>query len=152
MTDHKLLSSILSKPIQKCPPRIQRFYLRLLKYKFSFEHKPGKQMTVADTLSRATLLNQSESEINEGELAAYVHSITDNLPISTNKLTGMQAETEKDPVLKLVKQYTFNGWPPIYSIYPYVKPFHVFQEEISFHNEILLKGDIPSSLRADMLK
>ena len=42
-------------------------------------------MTVADTLSRATLLNQSESEINEGELAAYVHSISDNLPISTNK-------------------------------------------------------------------
>ena len=32
--DQKPLSSILSKPIHKCPPRIQRFYLRLLKYLF----------------------------------------------------------------------------------------------------------------------
>ena len=153
--DHKPLSSILAKPIHKCPPRIQRFYLRLLKYDFSFEHKPGKQMAVSDALSRASLLETSESEIDAEDMAAYVHSITDKLPISEEKLRKMQIETNKDSTLQTLKEYTLNGWPSNNSVDPFVKPFHAFQDEISFHNGVLLKGDrmiIPTSLRTDMLK
>ena len=51
-------------------------------------------MTVADTLSRATLMEQPEAEISQDEIAAHVHSIIDNLPISTRKLNEMQTETK----------------------------------------------------------
>ena len=139
--DHKPLSSILPKPIHKCHPRIQRFYLRLLKYRFSFEHRPGKQMSVTDTLSRATLMGRPQAEISQDEIAAYVHSVIENLTISTRKLNEMPRETENDRVLQLVKQFTLDGWPSKYSIDPYVKPFQVFQDEISYHNGILLKGE-----------
>ena len=40
--DHKPLKTIFSRSITSCPPRIQRFFLRLQKYSFTFEYTPGK--------------------------------------------------------------------------------------------------------------
>ena len=84
--DHKPLSSILPKPLHKSPPPIQRFYLRLMKYKFTFEHKPGQQMTVADALSRAVQSTTSKTtEIPNDDIATYIHPILDDLPVSEKK-------------------------------------------------------------------
>ena len=44
--DHKPLSYILTKPLHQCLPHIQRFYLKLMKYNFKFEHQSGKKMTI----------------------------------------------------------------------------------------------------------
>ena len=154
--DHKPLSSILSKPLHKTPPRVQRFYLRLLKYWFSFEHKPGKQMAVADTLSRAFQPDVSPAcEIDEQNLAAYVHSILDNLPISDRKLKEVQMQTEKDADLRLLKKYTLDSWPPKHDIAAAMRPYYSFREEISYHLGVLLKGDriiMPPLLRKDTLR
>ena len=51
--DHKPLKTIFSRSIMSCPPRIQRFFLRLQKYSFVLEYSPGRTMKVADTLSLA---------------------------------------------------------------------------------------------------
>ena len=49
--DHQPLKAVFSKSIVQCPPRIQRFFLRIQKYDFSFEYAPGKTRKVADALS-----------------------------------------------------------------------------------------------------
>ena len=51
--DLKPLKTIFFRSITSCPPRIQQFFLRLQKYRFTFEYAPGKTMKVADTLSCA---------------------------------------------------------------------------------------------------
>ena len=53
--DHKPLEIILKKSLQEAPTRLQRMLLRLQKYDFVIKHKPGKDMIIADTLSRAPL-------------------------------------------------------------------------------------------------
>jgi hypothetical protein len=54
--DHKPLESILKKkPLFQSPPRLQRLLLRLQKYTFEFKYVPGKDLIIADTLSRAYL-------------------------------------------------------------------------------------------------
>ena len=40
-SDHRPLKSIFSKSITQCPPRIQRFILRLQKYRFDLDFVPG---------------------------------------------------------------------------------------------------------------
>lgn len=52
-TDHKPLESIFKKSIGSAMPRIQRMLLKLQPYQLSVIHKLGKEMFVADTLSRA---------------------------------------------------------------------------------------------------
>ncbi len=52
-SDHKPLVGLLDKPIAECSPRIQRMRLQLQRFDFQVVYKPGKELFIADTLSRA---------------------------------------------------------------------------------------------------
>ena len=84
---------MFSRSITSCPPHIQRFFLQLQKYSFTFEHAPGKAMKVADTLSRAYISKGSKSEIDEADMTHYVHSVMQHLPVSYAMLKRLQSET-----------------------------------------------------------
>ena len=96
--DHQPLKAIFSKSITKCPPRIQRFFLRLQRYDFTLEYSPGKTMKVVDALSRASL-EDNNPEITSPDIQYHVYSIINALPISDKKLRKLQTETTKDDTL-----------------------------------------------------
>ena len=67
-TDHKPLVSITKKPIYSAPKRLQRMLLRLQKYDLELQYKKGKEMYIADALSRAypkgsIVTSDSQSEL-----------------------------------------------------------------------------------------
>ena len=119
--DHQPLKSIFSKSITQCPPRIQRFFMKLQKYDFDLEYSPGKTMVVSDALSRAYLNNQS-TEIDQPDLIHCIQFTFDNLPISDARLTEFQKETASDTTLQQLKEYTLKGWPQQRDIPQTVKP------------------------------
>ena len=65
--DHKPLGSIMLKPLNKAPSRLQRMLLQLQRYSQNVKYKVGKQMFIANTLSRANLPATSTCE--------FVHSL-----------------------------------------------------------------------------
>ena len=83
--DHLPLKSIFTKSIVKSPPRIQRFLVCLQKYNFEMHYMQGSLLTVADTLSRATLTD-CQTEVDENELNCFVDSIISNYLISDSSL------------------------------------------------------------------
>ena len=52
-SDHKPLEIIHKKSLTSAPKRLQRMRLRLQKFDIEIQYKPGSQMHMADTLSRA---------------------------------------------------------------------------------------------------
>ena len=70
--NHKPLKAIFTKPINKCPPRIQRFMLFLQKYDLHLEYIPGKEMVIADTLSRASMKNKTQ-KLPDAELRTFCY-------------------------------------------------------------------------------
>ena len=52
-TDHKPLEALYKKPIGSAPLRIQRMMLKIQKYLFHIIWQKGKDLIIADTLSRA---------------------------------------------------------------------------------------------------
>ena len=57
-TDHKPLVPLMSsKNLEDLPLRVQRFRMRLMRFDFSISHVPGKNLVMADTLSRSPILN-----------------------------------------------------------------------------------------------
>ena len=60
--DHKPLEMIQKKPIHAAPPRLRRMLLRLQKYDYNIVYRPGKEMTLADRLSRFP--SRSENSTN----------------------------------------------------------------------------------------
>ena len=53
-TDHKPLISIFSKPLLSAPMRLQSMLLTRQNYDLKVVYKPGTEMYISDTLSRAT--------------------------------------------------------------------------------------------------
>lgn len=152
-SDHKPLEAIVKKTLSSAPARIQRLLMRLQKYQVNVQYKPGKEMHIADALSRAYLpvTNSPDKDIE-----AQVHMVMSNLPVSNEKLRVFRAETAKDVILNKLIQTVLQGWPETKS--EVVKDIHAYwnyRDEISVVEGILFKGErliVPTSLRAEMLK
>ena len=151
--DHKPLQSIFLKSINRASPRIQRFMLYLQRYDFTVNYIPGKQMIVADTLSRAPL-KSTEPELSKIEINSHIHSVKSQLPISERKLEQISVETKKDPTLRQIVEYIQNQWPSKRSeVTNDVKPFYNIKNELTMINDLVYKSSrivIPRSMRKEI--
>ena len=140
INDHKPLKSIFNRSIISCPPRIQKFFLRLQKYDFELHYSPGKDMLVSDTLSRSHL-SRSQPEFTEDSLIHHVHSVLSNLPISETRLKQFQLETKNDPILQTLITYSTHEWPEKHLIPTDLLPYYTHRSDITFCEGILLKNE-----------
>ena len=154
-SDHKPLESILKKPLHHAPPRLQRMLLRLQKYDFILSYKPGKEMYIADTLSRAHTTDTTVGEM-ETELAEAVHLVVSNVPASSKRMREIREATAKDTVLLALRNMIRDGWPDSRSaVASDLQQYWNFREELSEASGILWKGEkviVPKALRQDMLQ
>ncbi|KAG5887148.1 hypothetical protein JTB14_024257 [Gonioctena quinquepunctata] len=63
---------IQTKPIDELTPCLQRFRIRLMRYDYEIYHSPGKDLVVADALSRNFSVDQEKPK--ENELASEVEA------------------------------------------------------------------------------
>uniref|UniRef100_A0A8C2F8L8 Reverse transcriptase/retrotransposon-derived protein RNase H-like domain-containing protein n=1 Tax=Cyprinus carpio TaxID=7962 RepID=A0A8C2F8L8_CYPCA len=108
-SDHKPLEAILRKPLAAVPPRLQRMILQLQKYNIHIIHRPGKDIPVADTLSRKSIEHQDSSLMESME--AQVHTLISTVPVSDRKLLEIKDATAQDAQLTALRRATQNGWP-----------------------------------------
>lgn len=152
-SDHKPLESILRKPLTAAPPRLQRMILQLQRYDFTITHKPGKDIPLADALSRKSLPDMDNS-LREG-MDLHIHTVYNSLPVSDTKLKEIQTETDKDKQLIQLKRTISEGWPEERKqCPPSIAEYWNYRDELSQINNILFKGEkiiIPEILRTEML-
>ena len=154
-TDHKPLVSLLgNKDLEELPPRIQRFKMRLMRFTFAIYHTPGKNLTIADTLSRAPTHNAAATDEQFGQdTEMFVEAITTALPATAKCLTEIVKKQDEDEICTQVKQFCQKGWPKQH-MPDSLKAYHSVSAELSVHNGILMRGSrivIPPTLRQDML-
>lgn len=154
-TDHKpLVPLINSYDLDKAPVRCQRLLMRLMKFNADAVHVPGKQLVVADTLSRNPLPDRDTSDTEE-KVKAYVQAVIESRPITGDRLDAIRSATGQDTDLQTVIRYTRAGWPGQLSRIPHtLHEFHAARAHLSVAEGLLLYNDrivIPRSLRADVL-
>ena len=127
--------------------------LRLQKYDLTVHHKPGKEIPVADTLSR---LHLNEVDDLQEAFDAQVHLVMTNLPVSDQKMLDLQASTASEPDMQHLIAVIKEGWPDHRNSCPSsVKPFWNYGDELSVMQGLVFKGErivIPMALRKDMVK
>ena len=69
----------------------------------NIEYQPGKENTLADTLSR--LPSTQNSETIDLDLRV------DFIRFHSNRVTQLQEETKKDAILSELSEVIVNGWP-----------------------------------------
>lgn len=60
-SDHKPLEAILRKSLYQAPVRLQKTIMAVQKFSINVVYHPGKQLVIADTLSRAFLPEQPDN-------------------------------------------------------------------------------------------
>ena len=89
-TDHKPLEFIFKKPLYQAPARLQKMIMSIQKYPIDLVYRPGKQLVIADTLSRAYIPESTDHSIS---LEFEVNTLS-TVPISDSKLHLLQTETQ----------------------------------------------------------
>ena len=101
-TDHKPLVPLLgARRLDELPIRVQRFRMRMLRYHFTISHVPGKNLVMADTLSRAP--ESGHSVCLEQELEAFVDATFSSIPATERRMEEIRQQQEKDPVIRQLK-------------------------------------------------
>jgi hypothetical protein len=148
--DHQPLRAAFNKPLNKSPPRLQRFRLRLMKYDFDLHYVRGTSMVVTDTFSRAPISNQLP-EIRDSEMQGYVLSILSSMPISSHLLQRIRHVTEADETLQAVKRNISEGWNG--NEQHNTNHYQSYKDEMTLINGIIMKGSqivIPKVLREEI--
>ena len=91
---------------------MQRMLLRLQKYDFIQSYKLGKEMVIADTLSRACCID-TNTDCMEEELSCAVHMTVAlySIPTSDVRLQEVIEATKKDNTMQSLRQIVRSGWP-----------------------------------------
>lgn len=151
-TDHKPLENIAIKPLHAAPKRLQRMLIQTQKYNLRIHYKKGKDMFLADTLSRAYLPEVNSCNFSR-ELEDIDHKIL--LPVSKARWQQITHASADDPVLQQLRYTIQNGWPDSRKetsecLYPY---FDV-RDELTVQGNLVFKGQqlvVPATLRKELM-
>ena len=106
-SDHKPLEAIFKKHLSSAPPRIATMMLRIQKYDAQSKYDPGKDIPVADALSR---ISSCCCQAIQG-LDVSVHEVHLHLIASPTRVSQIREETAKDTTLSALREVIMHGWP-----------------------------------------
>lgn len=148
-SDHKPLASIFRKSLYDCPARLQRMRIRLLKYDLHIVYKPGKDLHVADALSRL-YLNDFRDNFQE-EVELQVCALIGNNVMITDIYDQIKEATGTDPALQGVSKLIIEGWPENKKSVPTdCQPYYNIKDDLFLSDGLLYKNNrviIPYSFR-----
>ena len=96
-SDHKPLEMIAMKNLANAPPHLQRMLLELQRYDVTIKYRPGKEMQLADTLSRCPARASQEIKLDMR---------VDYIAFTKPWIEKLKDSTQRDPILATVYQLT----------------------------------------------
>ena len=150
-TYHKPLISIINvQDLDKGPIRCQRLLMKLMRFKVKAKYVPGKQLTIADTLSRNPLPHDGTPNTQE-EVQGYV----DAKPASPQRLAQLPTATNEDEKLQMAMKCVRHGWPDyLKNVPPQIHDLFAVHDELSVAGDLLVRGQqivIPEAMRVEII-
>ena len=155
-TDHKPLLSIHKKALGAAPKRLQRMLLRLQRYNFDLCFVNGRDLVLADTLSRA-VARDSTNLTQDEELASLDEQTESDLRMiaTPQTISELRAAARDDEAYQLLRRQLAVGWPLSQAdIASELKPYGTFADELALSGDFVFKGNrivIPRSYRQTIL-
>ena len=155
-TDHLPLVRIFEKPLHQVPLRLQKMRLSLQHYTFKLIGKSGKDIPVADALSRVFLPDTYKELMDNSPYDVYATEVRSISAFTPKRQTQLVEETKRDQSLQKLAQVVRTSRPEHRAqLEAEVRVYFDAQEEISEVDGILFKGErviIPESMRKEMLQ
>ncbi|XP_040356411.1 uncharacterized protein K02A2.6-like [Ixodes scapularis] len=148
ITDHKPLQAIMKKQLDQVPRRLQGMILQTQRYNIDLQYRPGKELLLADTMSRAFLpddhCEQQLEDIN----------VVNHLPVRKDTAEKIRNATLRDETLQKLTAVILTGWPQErHNVAPEIRMYFPFRDELVVEDDIVYKGQrlvIPKALRGEI--
>ncbi|KAJ8867273.1 hypothetical protein PR048_031072 [Dryococelus australis] len=127
-------------------PRLQQLRCKLLKYILNVYYVPGKDLHLADGMSRMPLPETKE----DCDIVETVHSLSAHLPMSDARKPIFQKESSRDPVLSRVSKKHQGGWPAASKLPPECQAYCKVQNNLHVEDRMVFLGSkivVPTALR-----
>ena len=109
-----------------------------MRYKFTVSHLPGKDLIIANTLSRASITAAPESDqILQKEADCFVDVVVESLAVTERQLERIKLHQREDETCQLIVSYWQTGWPEKHQLPAAVYPYHSVASEISVQQGLL---------------
>lgn len=165
-TDHLPLLRIFQKPLSEAPMRLQRMLLGLQRYRLKLQFRPGKEVVIADMLSRAAIaegdptrreiydiytmdMDFTLKELEEINAVEYV-------PISDFRLNQIRRASTEDVDIQTIINFIVEGWPSSISDVPErLKAYWKYKEDLYTQNGFVYRNNrilIPVGIRSEILE
>ncbi|GFX84659.1 uncharacterized protein K02A2.6 [Trichonephila clavipes] len=152
-TNHKPILGLSKKPYDTISPRLQLMLLRLNKYNIQLEYVPGKNLVIADALSRAQSTTDNFDEVLGQEATVRINLLTQASPTKWEEIASL---TAVDSEMKDVLFHVNNGWPQKKKTKIAAQPYcHCKEELYSTKEGIICRGQrlvVPVKYRKEILK
>lgn len=152
-TDHKPLLGLIKKPLDQVGARLVRILLELRGYSFNLVYKPGKELVLADTLSRT--VNERNSYDVDSVKYDPMASVCSAVFRTAAAKSEYQEATANDQELQSLRHYVHTGWPSERKNCSHVgRKYWNVRHDISIFDDLLFYGDrliIPLAKRQDIL-
>ena len=144
-SDHQPLERIFKKEIADVSMRLQRMLLRLQRYNLNVKYKKGKEMFIADTLSRAFLADETPvHDVMELEVVQEAN-------VSDDNLEAIRKEAAMDNVYQKLRDQIVKGWPDHRAaVEKCLRAYFAFRDDLTVSDELVFKNHqilIPIALR-----
>jgi len=152
--DHSPLVQIMKKDVKDLTPKIQRMVRRIQGYNAILEYKKGKEMLIADCLSRCIPpASPHQKPVFEDTINIGIFEVNN---AGERDLHKVRTETRKDPALQVVEEYIRIGWPQHRNQVPDVAhSYWDHRHDLACIDGLILKGHsiiIPQPMRETLLK
>ena len=123
-----------------------------MRYNFTISHIPGKELVVADTLSRAPSRKPADAdeELQE-EADAFVSIVVNSLPATEKRLDEIRQHQARDLLCQQLMIYYQSEWPRKKSLPPEIKPYHAVASELSLLVRATGRIVVPAALQKQVL-
>ena len=137
-SDHKLLKSITKKQLDRASKRLQGMLMRALVYNIEVSYLNGKEMYLADTLSRAHLPRPSDGWQEEFETINALSFLV----MPEEKIHEIRRYAGEDIYLQQLKRITQGGWPADQSSLPLlVTPYFSVRDELAVTDGLIFRWE-----------
>ena len=133
-SDHKPLDIIILKNLAAAPQRLRRMLLRIQPYDVQIRYRPGKEMALADTLSRQPCPDNKTIELDVQ---------ISHVQFSIRKLDDLRRVTRNDCELRQnLLKVIVDGWPDRQrDVHPQLRSFWAYRDELVADDGLVLKGN-----------
>ena len=156
-TDHQPLVTVFKRPFQRNPVRLQRLLLRLQRYDLDVTFIPGKQLAVADMLSRAPV-DHDQTDIQrelEEDCELVINTVMSRVNCTAGMMDKLRQASADDPTLSSIRQYIQTDWPTEPNKCKVTaKVYWKDRAELTAQDGLILYQDrivIPKSLQSEIL-